>query len=142
MEAKFIEAEAQYILDNKPAAYTAYLEGITASMDKLGVDPADRDAYLAEASINLNNDPMAIQISHILKEKNIALILHPEIWTDMRRYDFDPAVFIDLNFPDNRDQTIPAGEWPRRAVYPESEASRNPNIEQVTEWWAPLWWDQ
>ncbi len=142
MEAKFMEAEANYVLGNKFAAYAAYMEGITASMDKLGIPSADRDAYLNENSIGFGGDAMQLDISDIMKEKYIALVVHPEIWTDMRRYDFDPNVYVDLAYPANRSTDIPAGEWPRRAVYPESEVARNPNLDQVQEWWTRLWWDQ
>ncbi len=142
MEAKFIESEAKFLMGDKAGAYNAYIEGITASMDKMGIPSADRDAYLAEASINLNNDPNQLAMKHIMKEKNIALILHPEIYTDMRRYDFDTAIFVDLSFPQNRSQDIPATEWPRRAVYPNSEVQRNPNLDQISEYWLPVWWDQ
>jgi hypothetical protein len=140
MEAKFMEAEANLMLGNAPAAYTAYLDGITASMDKLGIPSADRDAYLNEPSIGVGAGNLTME--HVMKEKYIALVVHPEVWTDMRRHDFDPAVYVDLTYPDNRSTDIPAGEWPRRAVYPNSEVDRNPNVEQVEEWWSRLWWDQ
>ncbi len=141
-EAKFIEAEAHLILGQTGPAYQAYMDGITASMDKMGIPSADRDAYLAEASVNLNNTSSNIDMEHIMWQKFVALILNPEVWTDMRRYDFDANIFKNLAYPDNRSTDIPAGEWPRRAVYPQSEVSRNPNIQQVQEWWSKLWWDQ
>ncbi len=142
MEAKFIEAEAKFLLGDKQGAYDAYIEGITASMDKLGIPSADRDAYLNEASIGFGGDANQLEMKHILKEKNIALVLHPEPYTDMRRYDFDPNIFVDLTFPQNRSDEIPANEWPRRAVYPTSEVQRNPNLDQISEYWLPVWWDQ
>jgi len=142
MEAKFIESEAKFLLGDKQGAYDAYIEGITASMDKLGIPSADRDAYLNEASIGFGGDANQLEMKHILKEKNIALVLHPEPYTDMRRYDFDPNIFVDLTFPQNRSQDIPANEWPRRAVYPNSEVQRNSNLDQISEYWLPVWWDQ
>jgi hypothetical protein len=142
MEAKFLEAEAQYINNGNTgnqAAYDAYIEGIKASMNKLGVNAADRDAYLAEHNVGLDGDPSQLTLEYIMKEKYIALLLSPEIWTDMRRYDYDPNIFKDLKYPQNRSTDIPDGVWPERAVYPNSEVQRNPNIDQVEEWWQPLW---
>jgi len=142
MEARFIEAEAQMLAGNKQAAYQAYMAGIQASLQKTGVTPGDIDAYLAEPAVNLNGNADNLTLSHIMVQKFIALIVHPEIWTDLRRYDFSSDIYPDLDFPMNRTDEIPADEWPRRAVYPESEVSRNPNLEQITEYWAPVWWDQ
>lgn len=142
MEAEFIKSEAEFILGHKQNAYNAYIAGITASMDKVGIPTSDRDDYLNENSIGFWGDFNQLEMKHILKEKNIALVVHPEPYTDMRRYNFDPAIFIDLDFPQNRSLDIPAGEWPRRAIYPNSEVKRNPNIEQITEYWSPVWWDQ
>ncbi len=139
-EAKFIEAEAQFLLNGATqAAYDAYIEGITASMDKLGVAAADQTAYLAEASVGLGGNAASLDLEHIMNQKYIALILSPEPWTDIRRYDYDANIFTDLDFPMNRSTEIPANEWPARAVYPESEVQRNPNIDQITEYWQPLW---
>jgi len=140
MEAKFMEAEAQLLTNGATQqAYDAYIEGITASMDKLGVSTAERDLYLAEASVGLNNNPSDLTMEYIMKEKYIALLLQPEPWTDMRRYDFDTNIFTDLDFPLNRSTDIPVDKWPARAVYPTSEVQNNPNIEQVEEYWRPLW---
>ncbi len=142
MEAKFIESEAKFLLGDKQGAYDAYIEGITASLDKLQIHPIEKAAYLNEPSISLGGDPNQLELKHIFKEKNIALVLHPEIYTDMRRYDFDPNIFVDLTFPQNRSDEIPTNEWPRRAIYPNSEVQRNSNLDQISEYWLPVWWDQ
>ena len=39
-EMKFIEAEAAFRSNDKPTAYAAYIEGITANMNKMGVSAA------------------------------------------------------------------------------------------------------
>ncbi len=140
MEAKFMEAEAHLALGNNVDAYNAYLDGIAASMDKLGVDPVDRDNYLMDTAVAMGASNLTM--SDIMMQKFIAMVVHPEVWTDLRRFDFDPLVYVDLDYPENRSTDIPAGEWPRRAVYPGSEVDRNPNIQQVEEWWTRLWWDQ
>ncbi|NPA43530.1 MAG: SusD/RagB family nutrient-binding outer membrane lipoprotein [Chlorobi bacterium] len=137
MEARFMEAEARLRLGQRGPAYQAYLAGIRASFEKLALDPR---RYLAEPSVNVGAGNLTM--AHIMVQKYIALVLHPEIWSDLRRHDFDPNVYPDLEFPVNRSTEIPPNEWPRRAVYPESEVSRNPNLEQITEYWLPVWWDE
>lgn len=126
-EMKFIEAEATFAT-NKTQSYSAYLAGITAHMDKLGVPAPERDAYLAYAAVAPGI--AGFTIDHIFKEKYVAMFLHPESWTDGRRYDFR-----------YRDFTLPVGAllptFIRRANYPTSELSRNgsnvPNVTSLTE---------
>ncbi len=135
-EQKFIEAEAA--LSTSPAqtsrAYQAYLDGIEAHMDKVGVDEADKIAYM--------NDPVVavgeanLTIDHVMKEKYVAMFLHPEAWVDARRYDYS---YDDMEPPVN---SALGGEWVRRLIYPESETQRNAeNVPDITRT-EPLFWDQ
>ncbi len=140
MEAKFMEAEAQFALGNNAGAFAAYQEGIRASMAKLNIPSGDIQMYLDEPAVNTGEANLTMK--DIMMQKYIALVVHPEVWTDLRRYNFDPNIYVDLDYPENRTTDIPMGEWPRRAVYPGSEVDRNPNVDQVEEWWARLWWDQ
>jgi len=142
METEFMKAEAYYMLGDKGNAYDAYMNGIRASLEKLQIAPYYKDLYLNARTVGLQGNANQLDISNIMIQKYIALVLHPEIWTDLRRYDYDATVYPDLDFPQDRVSDIPAGEWPRRAVYPGSEVNRNPNIDQVTEYWSRLWWDQ
>lgn len=120
-EQKFIEAEAS--LRSNPAdqarAYQAYLDGIEAHMDKLGVDEADKNAYLTDPAVAVGSG--ALTIDDVMREKYVALFLSPETWVDARRYDYsyaDMTIPVDLN-PDL------GGEFIRRLVYPDSEEQRN-----------------
>jgi len=142
METEFMKAEAYYMLGDKASAYQAYMNGIRASLEKLQIAPYYKELYLNARTVGLKGDPNQLDISNIMVQKYIALVLHPEIWTDLRRYDYDATIYPDFDFPVDRVTDIPEGEWPRRAVYPDAEVNRNPNIEQVTEYWSPLWWDQ
>lgn len=119
-EQKFIESEANFILGNAADAYTAYTDGITAHMDKIGVDATDRDAYLADANIGVG--AANLTIGHIMKEKYIALYLNPEVWTDVRRHNYDTTnIYLGITMPvDNDDKKVP-----QRALYPSSEQDRN-----------------
>lgn len=146
-EAMFIKAEAEFLVNggnetsvgSNTAAYTAYMDGITASMNKLGADGTD---YLADTSIDLGEG--SIMLQHIMKEKYIANFLNPETFVDLRRHDFSSNVFKDLSLPaDNADGEYP-GQWFVRAQYPSSEATRNPDnvIANSQEPITKVWWDQ
>jgi len=76
----------------------------------------------------------------IMKEKFKALFLNPEIFNDLRRYDFNSQIFKDLELPIDHNPEL-NGQWIQRAVYPSSEFSRNEEeVEQAvkdigTEMW-------
>ncbi|HEX8356807.1 MAG TPA: SusD/RagB family nutrient-binding outer membrane lipoprotein [Segetibacter sp.] len=126
-EMKFIEAEAAFA-SNKQQSYNAYLAGIAANMDKIGVPAIEKNAYLANPVVAPGL--AGFTIDHIFKEKYVAMFLHPESWTDARRYDYK-----------YKDFTLPQGallsSFIRRANYPTTELSRNatnvPNITALTE---------
>lgn len=131
-EMKFIEAEATFAT-NKTRSYQAYIDGIKAHMDKLGVPAAERDTYL-------NNPAVAVGVNAftkdlIYKEKYVAMFLHPEAWTDARRFEYQ---YKDFTLPVNA--LLPS--FIRRANYPTSELSRNkgnvPNVAMTDK----LWWDK
>lgn len=131
-EAMFIKAEAAFIanggtttsIGSTAEAYNAYLEGISASMDQIGVDGS---AYLADASVDVGE--AGLMLNHIMKEKYIANIHNPETYSDMRRYNFSDDVFkgLDLRLEEDSDSEY-LGQWFRRAIYPQDEADANTNI--------------
>lgn len=134
-ECKFIEAEAKLRKNDKPGAYAAYLEGIKANMNKLGVSAANRDAYVNHASVSVEANNITIDL--IMKEKYKAMFLHPETWNDARRYDYKYQGFqLPLNVVTNT--------FIRRFVYPDVEKSRNgANVpSEVTDVTQKMWWDQ
>lgn len=147
-EAQFIKAEAAFLANggsttstgSNATAYTAYLAGIQASMDKVGVSGTNSAAYLADTSIDLGL--ANLRLEHIMKEKYIADFLNPETFVDLRRYDFSPNVFKDLTLPvDNATGEFP-GQWIVRAQYPSIEETRNPdnvNAHKKSPT-VPVWW--
>ncbi|MGB6153884.1 MAG: SusD/RagB family nutrient-binding outer membrane lipoprotein [Pricia sp.] len=148
-EQKFIEAEALFLQDgggalsvgSDQATYDAYLEGIRANLEKLEIDPAQSAAYLADTSVAVGADNLTLQL--IMREKFIATFLNPESFVDLRRYDFDPNVFIGLELPVNHNEIL-NGQWVRRAQYPASEQTRNgAEVEKVTRGIGEgVWWDR
>jgi len=148
-ELKFIEAEALFLqnggtttsVGSTAAAYNAYLDGITANMDKLGISTADRDAYLADASVAVGAGNLTLAL--IMREKFIATFLNSESFVDLRRYDFDSNVFAGLELPANHNSDL-GTSWVRRAQYPSSEQTRNGGeVDQVMKAIdVGVWWDK
>jgi hypothetical protein len=133
-ELKMIEAEAQFRLANPTAAHAAYLAGITAHMDKLGVTPAERDAYLVSAAVSTS--PATLTIDHIFQEKFTITYLNPEAWNDARRYDYK---YKNFTLPANA--ALPT--FIRRVAYPVGETSKNgSNVPTVSSLADKVWWDQ
>jgi hypothetical protein len=130
---KFIESEATLNTD-KTRSYNAYLAGIAAHMDKLGVPAAEKAAYLASPVVAVGTAAFTKDL--LFKEKYVAMFLHPESWTDARRYDYK---YKDFTLPVNAQLTA----FIRRAGYPSSELGRNaanvPNISSLAD---RLWWDK
>ncbi|MBP6460674.1 MAG: SusD/RagB family nutrient-binding outer membrane lipoprotein [Crocinitomicaceae bacterium] len=148
-EAKFMEAEAQFLLaggtpttvGTNAAANAAYLAGIGANMDKIGIAAADKNAYIADASIT--KGAAALELKDIMRQKFIALFLNPETFTDYRRYDFSTNAFKNLKIPVNTDP-VNGGKWMRRIVYSTNERSANAanysaNFKPMV---TPVWWDK
>jgi hypothetical protein len=137
-EQKFIEAEAEFLTNggtttsvgSSQAAYDAYIAGIRAHMDKLGVSSTDRDTYLADGNVAVTSTGLTLAL--IMNEKMKATFLNPEAWVDLRRYDSDPNVFTNLTLPDNHDPDL-AGAWIQRAEFPSDEFSRNEDNARAAE---------
>jgi hypothetical protein len=132
-EVKFIESEAAFRNGNKSKSYAAYLAGIRAHMDMMGVGVTVRDAYIAQPSVSVGEASLTLDL--IFKEKYVAMFLHPEAWTDARRYDYK---YKDFTLPFNAALTT----FIRRSAYPVVETSRNGANVPVVTLTTRLWWDQ
>lgn len=134
-ELKFIESEAAFETD-KPRAYAAYLAGINAHMNMLGVSETAKSTYLSSPVVSMG--AAALTLNDIMKEKWIAMFLHPETWNDARRFDY---AYKDMTLPENLNPSL-NGEYIRRLAYPDSEISRNgENVPSAT-LLDRIWWDQ
>jgi Starch-binding associating with outer membrane len=133
-EVEFIEAEAALRANNRTRAYAAYLSGITASMNKIGVPAAQKDAYLALPAIAVTASNLTF--GDIFREKYLALFLQPVTYDDARRFNF---AYTGFQLPANALLTSPI----RRLEYPSSEITRNatntPAVPALTD---RLWWDR
>jgi hypothetical protein len=147
-EMKFIEAEARFIANggsrtstgSTQEAYQAYLAGIRAHMEKLGVAPADLTAYLSNPNVGVGAANLTLEL--IMKEKLIALYLNPEAWVDVRRYDYSSEIYPTMELPAEHNPAL-NGQFIRRVLYPETEAARNAGeVSKVTKGLAEkMWWD-
>lgn len=132
-EVRFTEAEAALRANLRDRAYSAYLAGIRASMEKLNVAAADINTYLSNPAVGVGKDNLTLKL--IMKEKYVATFLLPVTWTDMRRFDYD---YKDFKMPVGA--TLPT--FIRRADYPNTETSRNGANVPAYERTDHLWWDQ
>jgi hypothetical protein len=138
-EIKFIEAEARFLNGELPEAYAAYIAGITAHLQKIGVAPADVTTYLDDPDVAVTSANLTLDL--IMKEKFIAMYLNPEAWTDVRRYQYSNTIFKGMDKPVNYNEAL-GGEFIRRVLYPNEEINRNtsevtPHIQamQIKMWW-------
>ncbi len=147
-EQKLMEAEARFLVNGGTAtsvgstadAYAAYLAGITAHMLKLGVPSGSVTAYTGNPLVAVGAANLTLEL--ILREKQIALYLQPEAWVDVRRYDYNPALFKGMALPMNQDPLL-SGQFIRRSGFPLDEVNRNPNMPSpVAALNAKMWWDQ
>jgi hypothetical protein len=135
-EVKFIEAEAALRANDRSRAYTAYLEGIRAHMDKVGVSTTQREAYVTHPAVDVGAGNLTLDL--VFKEKNVAMFLSPEAWVDHRRHDYE---YPDFEPPVDQNPNL-STDHIRRALYPLSEVERNrSNVPEVS-LDGLLWWDQ
>ncbi len=135
-EQKFIEAEAALAAGDANRAYNAYLDGIRTHMTKIGVDTAAIIAYVANPAVGVGAAGLTRDL--ILKEKYIAMFLHPETWVDARRFDYQYAA---MTLPANLNPEL-GGQFIRRLVYPTSETTRNSSNVPAVTLTDRLWWDE
>jgi hypothetical protein len=171
-ELKFIEAEAAFRAGNSARALDALQKGIRAHMTKIGVggsnalpavtfptiSQAQINAYLASAAVPQTPGALTT-LRPIMEQKYIAMFLNPESWSDLRRLDFDPSIYVNFVYPTRTVNPIVAGQadplrrYPRRLLPGATEVLYNPNAvaklfsdagattndDYVTK---PLWFDQ
>ncbi|TGD78760.1 SusD/RagB family nutrient-binding outer membrane lipoprotein [Hymenobacter wooponensis] len=163
-ELKFIEAEAAFRAGNLARALEAYQKGIRAHMDKIGaggsngtpavtfpvLTKAQIDAYMTSAAVAQNTSELSLK--RIMEQKYIAMFLNPESWTDLRRFDYNPAIYPNLKYPAAANPEV-ANQWPRRMLPGATEVMYNPqavaklfsdagatsNGDYITK---PLWFDR
>jgi|AntRauTorckE6833_2_1112554.scaffolds.fasta_scaffold01105_10 hypothetical protein len=126
-EQKFIEAEAAFRDGQTGRAYQAYIAGIEAHMNKMGVEESAQTEYMTDPAVAVGEGGLTLDL--IFKEKYTAMYLHPEAWADARRYDYQ---YEGMEVPENLNTDL-NGQFIRRLVYPNSETQRNSeNVPEIT----------
>ncbi|WP_345166894.1 SusD/RagB family nutrient-binding outer membrane lipoprotein [Nibribacter koreensis] len=144
-EMRFIEAEAAFRKSDKSRAFTAYKAGITAHMTKLGVAAAAQATYLGSAAVAQSEGTLTLK--NIMEQKYIAMFLNPESWSDLRRFDFDPAIYPDYAVPAGVNPNL-GGKMVRRLPPAQTETQYNPAEVARMGWGTPdyvtlpVWWDK
>ena len=118
-------------------------------MRRLGVPATQIDAFwsgLVTNGVQQHFDNLTAGLSHIMRQKYIALVFNPETWVDMRRMDYSKDIYgPSLNRPTNLNPLFAEGEWIRGMIMEGNEEVRNganvgdnsPALRLKT----PLWWD-
>lgn len=89
-ELLFIKAEAQYWKGTKTEAYATTVDAVKKNMKRLGVDISDEtelEYYNRFFEIRLPG-AAKFTIADLMQQKYVAMYLQPELWTDMRRYNY------------------------------------------------------
>ncbi len=141
-ELYFIIAESKYLSGDKNGAFTAFVDGITANMNRAGVEAGAISDFLSGSTVPQNENDLTL--SNILMQKYIALWLQGETWTDMRRYDYSDQIYPGLKKPKYSayywDRSNPK-EWIERLPYDtETEEIYNkPELERLGAYQNPEW---
>ncbi len=144
-ELQFIRAEAAFRAGNKTLALASLKEGIRAHMAKVGqggsnavplvtfptISGAQISAYLASSAVPQTE--AALTLRSIMEQKYIAMFLNPDAWSDLRRLDFDPTIYVNFVYPTRTVNPVVAGQtdpklrYPRRLLPGATEVLYNPN---------------
>lgn len=152
-EACFIRAEVLMRKGDRGGAYTAYKNGVRASIDDVNELVSSWAAtYTADAE-NPALKPMTTEeidafmngalgtagdltMGKIMTQKLIAMPFAGENWNDMRRFDYNPEIFMAYNksyyYVNNRDNVqkyCPEGSSPRR--WPQASYETKYNVKQL-----------
>ena len=91
-ELMFIKAEAQYWADDKVVAFNTTKQAVTANMVRLGVVQSELTGtaltrYNRYFEVRLPGESM-FSIADLMQQKFVAMYLQPELWNDVRRYNY------------------------------------------------------
>lgn len=155
-EACFIKAEVLMRKGDKAGAFDAYKKGVRAAIDMVNdqtkiwaakfpsIASHPAIAPMTDAEINQFVDNALgsandITMAKIMTQKLIAMPFNLENWNDMRRFDFDPQIFMNWNKPyyytsgtGDVFTYCPQGEAPRRWKQASYEINYNfTNLEAI-----------
>ncbi len=140
---KFMSAAESYFLQAEAAARGwlagdargLYEDGITASFAAYNVTPG---AYITTAVAAFPATGLAAQVKAIITQKYFAMNGNQgfEAWSEWRRTGY-PDFFVR-----SVESSLPAGQFPARFLYPNTELTRNPNFPGAKVVTDKVWWDK
>jgi hypothetical protein len=133
-EMQFILAEAQFNTSIGDA-YTAYLAGIKASLEKAGASVDAINTYLANPEVSMGSANLTL--ADVMLQKYLALYLQIEVWTDMRRYQYDPSVYVGMVKP--LGNVLANNPWVQRSKLADEEPGVNTCLPVAKTQDVPLW---
>lgn len=165
-EMSFIKAEIYFKKGNANLAFEAYKAGIKAHIDMMNakltqygaVNPS-KSPMKAEDIANFLDKGIGtasnLTLSKIMTQKYIALSYSHQNWNDMRRYNYDSAIYAGWKVPYEYTVTasaqnkIPKGQFFRRVMQVNHEFNYNaenvrashPRALSDDVWAQPVWWD-
>lgn len=89
-ELLFMKAEAQYWKGSKTDAYNTTVAAVKRNMERFGVNKTDlpyKTYYDRFFQIRLPGEAL-FTIADLMQQKYVAMYMQPELWTDMRRYNY------------------------------------------------------
>jgi len=89
-ELLFMKAEAQYWKGDKTSSYNTTVDAVKINMARVGVttDNANKLAYYNRFfQIRLPGETL-FTISDLMQQKYVAMYMQPELWNDVRRYNY------------------------------------------------------
>lgn len=88
-----IKAEALYWKGNKGAAREWTVKAVEKNFERFNCN----SKYIAKYLTNVDYLPeIDFNIGHIMRQKYVCMYLQPEIWTDMRRYNYSNSTMVLL----------------------------------------------
>ncbi|MDO9152245.1 MAG: SusD/RagB family nutrient-binding outer membrane lipoprotein, partial [Paludibacter sp.] len=119
-ELLFMKAEAQYWKGDKPAAYTTTVAAVKKNMERVGATTETSQKlinYNKFFEIKLPGEAV-FTIADLMQQKYVAMYMQPEMWTDVRRYNYSSKtngiaydgvfVYTVTTCPDNTNGVLPA----------------------------------
>ena len=145
-ELKLIEAEAAFLSGDVARAYSAYQTAIRINMERMGIENSVIEDYLANNPAAAA-DASTLTLGKIMFQKYVTLIFHPEVWVDMRRYDYDASIYPGFSLPEDVNSAL-NGEYIRRVDMFGAEIQFNKaEVERIGGLLPDyktkrIWWDQ
>ena len=161
-EVEFLKAEANVLLSNTAAAKTNYDNAVTAAFERCNgaKDKEGKDIFPSNFDVNtfigagkpyeFNQTSTTTMLESIWRQKWIAAVRCQawEAFLDVNRTGYpkagtvtsqDPAYVVG-NLAPSINSVLPAGEFPRRIIYPKTSSDYNKNTPVALPIQTKLWW--